>query len=189
VTDSARHRAGREPARHLLRRSWGDSVVVSIRTEARPPRGQQVELPRDAVGRVVVRGQRVAAAGFGIAPLQRRALAIEIEQVGLEPRLRGKRSYSATAAGREIPVARIGAEGERRSGGGPSSRRGRRLRGRLSIASNPRSSSALIAVVRPAPDGPVTKPRAGRGAPVCHGLRSLGHSPRVRASLPVQDPR
>ena len=39
---------------------------------------------------------------------------------------------------------------------GPSSKRGARVSGRLSMASKPTSSRALIAVVLPAPEGPVT---------------------------------
>ena len=39
---------------------------------------------------------------------------------------------------------------------GPSNARSKRLSGMLSIVSKPTSSSALIAVVRPAPDAPVT---------------------------------
>jgi hypothetical protein len=103
-----------------------------------------------------------------------------------QSRVAARRSYSATSPSAEKSrFAHRCLEPADRSGGGPSRRRGRRLRGRLSMASNPRSSSALIAVVRPAPDGPVTKTTRGRrGAIGLIGFGLSGHSRSRLRGLP-----
>jgi hypothetical protein len=103
--------AGREKPLHLLAQIVGRHVRRVDQDGGAPPqRAEQVKLPRDAVGRVVVRGQRVTAAGFGIAPLKRHRLAIEIKQVGLDSLGRGKTFILRDKPlGGEIPVPRIGA--------------------------------------------------------------------------------
>jgi hypothetical protein len=53
----------------------------------------------------------MAAAGFGIAPLKRHRLAVEIKQVGLDSLGRGKTFILRDKPlGGEIPVPRIGAQ-------------------------------------------------------------------------------
>jgi hypothetical protein len=133
VTYSLAPSARREKTLHLLAQIVGRQARgVDQDGGAAPQRAEQVKLPRDAVGRVVVGGERMAAAGFGIAPLKRHRLAVEIKQVGLDPSVAASRSYSATRPSAEKSRFRASVPSAmERSGGGPSRRRGRQAEGKV----------------------------------------------------------
>jgi hypothetical protein len=85
VTDSFAPEPGAKQARHLLAQVVGREIRrVDQDRSAAFERAQQVTIPRDAVGGVVVGRQWMAPAGFGIAPLQRYGIAVEIKQIRLQ---------------------------------------------------------------------------------------------------------
>jgi hypothetical protein len=85
TVSTASHHRGAKRRCHLLAQIVGRQCRgVDQDGGASPQRAKQVELPRDAVGRVVVGCERVAAAGFGIAPLKRLRLAIEVQEIRLQ---------------------------------------------------------------------------------------------------------
>jgi hypothetical protein len=164
VTTASHHRRG-EQAGHLVAQVVGREIRrVDQDRGAAAAAGPAGPAP----ARCRWRGRRRAPAdgGGGFRNSAAAALRHRSRDTANPPPAPGeaaRRSYSATSLLAEKSRLRASVpSASDRSGGGPSSRRGSRLRGRLSIASKPRSSSALIAVVRPAPDGPVTNTTRGR---------------------------
>ena len=144
------------PSRRAARAA--SSPRVSISTSARSRSGASSASSRSMpIARRLVRAERMPPPGLAVAPHQRRRVAVEIDQHRRPPGRRLDLGRAPPAAGR--PRTR-GCAGRCRSRPGarpapPANSRGRKLSGRLSIASKPRSSSAPIAVERPAPAGPL----------------------------------
>ena len=120
-------------------------------------RRQQRQLPLDPDRRRLVRAERMPPAGLAVAPRQRDRRRSR-DRPAPAPAPRPPRPRPARPACRSTEKSRLRGSipiTTGRSAAPPANSRGRKLIGRLSIASKPRSSSASIAVDRPAPGGPL----------------------------------